>query len=88
MNTKAFMEKDNEILFQKINIKLDWNKSGNNKQIITELKDRLLFEIDENTQQDFEKILKYDFDASTEGSENAVLRLFNTMVKTPEYQLI
>jgi uncharacterized protein (DUF1800 family) len=90
INRKMFKseEKDNEVLFQKINIKLDWNKSGNNKQIITELKDRLLFEIDDNTQQDFEKILKYDFDSTTEGSENAVLRLFNAMVKTPEYQLI
>jgi uncharacterized protein (DUF1800 family) len=90
INRKMFKaeEKDNEVLFQKINIKLDWNKSGNNKQIITELKDRLLFDTDENTQQDFEKILKYDFDATTEGSENAVLRLFNAMVKTPEYQLI
>ncbi len=81
-------EKDNKMMFQKTNIKLDWNKKGNNKQIITELKDRLLFEVDDNTQQDFEKILKYDFDSTTEGSENAVLRLFNTMVKTPEYQLI
>ncbi|MFM9988648.1 DUF1800 domain-containing protein [Flavobacterium sp.] len=90
INRKMFKaeEKDNEVLFQKINIKLDWNKSGNNKQIITELKDRLLFDTDENTQQDFEKILKYDFDSTTEGSENAVLRLFNAMVKTPEYQLI
>ncbi|GAW89500.1 hypothetical protein FPS14_contig00023-0028 [Flavobacterium psychrophilum] len=90
INRKMFKveEKDNEVLFQKINIKLDWNKNGNNKQIITELKNRLLFEVDDNTQQDFEKILKYDFDSTTEGSENAVLRLFNAMVKTPEYQLI
>ncbi|SNB24128.1 hypothetical protein NO004_180002 [Flavobacterium psychrophilum] len=48
----------------------------------------LKYEVDDNTQQDFEKILKYDFDSTTEGSENAVLRLFNAMVKTPEYQLI
>ncbi len=40
------------------------------------------------TRQDFEKILKYDFDSKTEGSENAVMRLFNFMVKTPEFQLI
>ncbi len=90
INRKMFNgeEKDNKVQFQKTNIKLDWNKSGNNKQIIAELKDRLLFETDENTQKDFEKILKYDFDSNTEGSENAVLRLFNAMVKTPEYQLI
>ena len=90
INRKMFKaeENDNDTISQKTTIKLDWNKNGNNKQIITELEDRLLFETDENTQQDFEKILKYDFDSNTEGSENAVLRLFNAIVKTPEYQLI
>ena len=71
-----------------LNVKLNWNKEGNNKEIIAELKNRLLFQTDESDQQDFEKILKYDFDSKTEGSENAVMRLFNFMVKTPEFQLI
>jgi uncharacterized protein (DUF1800 family) len=69
-------------------VKLNWNKNGNNKEIISELKNRLLFKTDDNLQQDFEKILKYDFDSTTEGSENGVLRLFNAMIKTPEFQLI
>ena len=73
---------------QQIKVKLNWNKEGNNKQIIAELQNRLLFQTDESDQQDFEKILKYDFDSKTEGSENAVMRLFNYMVKTPEFQLI
>ena len=73
---------------QFLNVKLDWNKNGTNKQIIAELKDRLLFQTDENLQQDFENLLKYDFDGTIAGSENAVIRLFNNMVKTPEYQLI
>ena len=71
-----------------LNVKLDWDKEGNNKEIIAELTDRLLFQTDTNEQQDFEQILKYDFDSKTEGSENAVMRLFNFMVKTPEFQLI
>ena len=71
-----------------LNVKLNWDKEGNNKEIIAELKNRLLFQTDEADQQDFEKILKYDFDSKTEGSENAVMRLFNFMVKTPEFQLI
>ena len=71
-----------------LKINLDWNKSGNNKQIIEQLKDRLLFQVDANTQLDFEKILKYDFDANNDGSQNAVIRLFNAIVKTPEFQLI
>lgn len=90
INRKLFQadEKNTEIKFQKTNLYLDWNKNGTNKQIISELKDRLLFQTDENTQQDFEKILKYDFDSNTEGSEKAVLRLFNAMLKTPEFQII
>ncbi|MBP6181739.1 DUF1800 domain-containing protein [Flavobacterium sp.] len=83
---------DNTMMKQRpnrpVNVKLQWSKEGNNKQIIAELKDRLLFQTDENDQQDFEKLLKYDFDSKTEGSENAVIRLFNFMIKTPEFQLI
>lgn len=71
-----------------LKVKLNWDKEGTNKQIIAELKDRLLFQTDETDQHDFEQLLKYDFDSKTEGSENAVMRLFNLMVKTPEYQLI
>lgn len=71
-----------------LNVKLNWDKEGNNKEIIAELKNRLLFQTDENSQADFEQILKYDFNSKTEGSENAVMRLFNFMVKTPEFQLI
>jgi uncharacterized protein (DUF1800 family) len=69
-------------------VKLNWNKDGNNTAIIAELSNRLLFQNDPNNQADFEQILKYDFDSKTEGSENAVMRLFNFMVKTPEFQLI
>lgn len=72
---------------EKISISLDWNK-GNNKQIIAELKNRLLCTTEENLQKDFENILKYDFNPNDPGAENAVLRLFNAMAKTPEFQLI
>ena len=71
-----------------LKIKLNWEKSGNNKQIIAELSSRSLITVNKENQLDFEKILKYDFDPKTEGSENAVLRLFNAMTKTAEYQLI
>ena len=71
-----------------LSVKLNWKKNQDNKQIIAELGNRLLFQISESDQQDFEKIVKYDFDSTTEGSENAVLRLFNFMAKLPEFQLI
>ena len=80
------MMSDNDNKIEKLN--LVWNKSGNNKQIIADLKERLLFQIDENTQLDFEKILKYDFDSKSVGANNAVLRLFNAIVKLPEFQII
>ncbi|MBC7845501.1 MAG: DUF1800 domain-containing protein [Flavobacterium sp.] len=90
--SRAKKENENMMMKQKpnkeLNVKLNWDKEGNNKEIIAELKNRLLFQTDEADQQDFEKILKYDFDSKTEGSENAVMRLFNFMVKTPEFQLI
>lgn len=63
-------------------------KKGNNKEIISELTNRLLFQNNDDLQKDMEQVLKYDFDASNENAEKAVLRLFNYMTKTPEYQLI
>lgn len=78
----------NESMSQLVKIKLLWDKTGNNKTIITELTDRLLFQVDDTLQKDFEAILKYDFNPKAENAEDAVMRLFNAMVKTPEYQLI
>jgi len=78
----------NDSNVQPSKVKLEWSKSGTNKTIITELTNRLLFQTDKNMQQDFEDILKYDFNPKAENGDAAVLRLFNTIVKTPEYQLI
>ena len=79
MNRKAFAENT---------IKIDWDNNGNNKQIIAELKNRLLCEVDIAAQKDFETIIKYDFNPKSENANQVVLRLFNAMVKMPEYQLI
>lgn len=64
-----------------------WTK-GTNLEIISELSDRLLFTVDEDTQKDFETILKYDFDPNSPNADQVVLRLFNAMIKQPEFQLI
>ncbi|MFA9190271.1 DUF1800 domain-containing protein [Flavobacterium sp. FZUC8N2.13] len=72
---------------RKTTIHLDWNK-GTNKQIISDLSDRLLFQVDSDAQKDFETILKYDFDAQAQNADQAVLRLFNAIIKEPEFQLI
>ncbi|GIZ08554.1 DUF1800 domain-containing protein [Flavobacterium sp. UMI-01] len=68
-------------------IKLEW-KGADNKQIIGELTDRLLFQVESNTQKDLETVLKYDFDVQAKNADQAVLRLFNTIIKLPEFQLI
>lgn len=77
-----------EMKLEKINVKINFNTNGNNKQIITELSNRMLFRVDETMQKDMENLLKYDFDPTSENANYAVLRLFNYITKTPEYQLI
>jgi uncharacterized protein (DUF1800 family) len=77
-----------EIALEKINVSINFNKKGTNKDIIAELSNRLLFQIDESMQKDMENLLKYDFDPNETNAQNAVLRLFNYITKTPEYQLI
>lgn len=71
-----------------IKVQIDWDKNSTNKEIISTFSNNLLFAVDKELQKDMEEMLKYDFKSSTEGSENAVIRLFNTMIKLPEYQLI
>ena len=77
-----------KISLEKIDIRINFNPKGTNKQIIKELSDAYLFQIDENIQKDKEAILKYDFDASSKNSQQAVVRLFNFITKSPEFQLI
>lgn len=77
----------NKAVAQNIAIKLDW-KGKSNSEIIKNLTDRLLFDVDDNTQKDFETILKYDFNPEEANANQAVIRLFNAITKTPEFQLI
>ncbi|WP_281634014.1 DUF1800 domain-containing protein [Flavobacterium luteolum] len=74
--------------FEKIDVKIDFDSSGNNKTIIAELSNRLLFDVNESMQKDMENLLKYDFDPKDPHADFAVVRLFNYITKLPEYQLI
>ncbi|MBB1192570.1 DUF1800 domain-containing protein [Flavobacterium sp. SOK18b] len=80
--------KGNKSADKTVNLQLKWNKTDTNKTIINAFENQLLFQIDDVMKADFEKILKYDFDGFLEGSQFAVLRLVNFMIKTPEFQLI
>lgn len=77
-----------KITLEKINVFIDFDTSGNNKNIIAELSNRLLFKVDETQQKDMETILKHDFNPKSEAANFAVIRLFNYISKLPEYQLI
>lgn len=73
---------------EKIDVKIDFDPEGNNKTIITELSNRLLFKVNDSIQKDMENLLKYDFDPKEEHANFAVIRLFDYITKLPEYQLI
>lgn len=72
----------------KVKVKVKFDNSGNNKTIISELSDRLLFKTNESIQKDMENLLKYDFVPKEPNADAAVVRLFSYITKLPEYQLI
>ncbi|KUJ60459.1 hypothetical protein AR687_17895 [Flavobacteriaceae bacterium CRH] len=74
--------------YEKFEVKIDFDTDGNNKTIITELSNRLVFRISDSMQKDMESLLKYDFDPKEQHANFAVVRLFNYITKLPEYQLI
>lgn len=90
INRRVFknLEDEPKISLEKIKVKVNWNQNSNNKAIIKELSDRLLFTVDENIQKDMENIIKYDFDTHSDNANQVVLRLFNYITKLPEFQLI
>lgn len=73
---------------EKREVKVKYDSDGNNKTIIAELSNRLLFTVNESMQKDMENLLKYDFDPKNSNANYAVVRLFNYITKLPEYQLI
>jgi uncharacterized protein (DUF1800 family) len=68
--------------------KIDFNTKGTNINIITDLALKSLFQIDNEVQKDMEAILKYDFNPKVESADYAVNRLYNYIIKLPEFQLI
>lgn len=80
MNEKTAMNKAKAI-------HLEWEK-GDNKAIIAALTNRLLFTVSPESQKDFETLLRHDFDPNIPNANQAVLRLFNAIIKEPEFQLI
>ncbi|MEO8534890.1 MAG: DUF1800 domain-containing protein, partial [Flavobacterium sp.] len=88
LNTRSGEGEQPKAELEKIDVKIDFDSDGTNKTIITELSNRLLFNVNESMQKDMENLLKYDFDPKEEHANFAVIRLFNYISKLPEYQLI
>ena len=67
---------------------LRWNTAlTNNKDIIKDLTDRLVFTVNKDLQSDCERILKYDFDAKADNAQQSVTRLAEHIMKSPEFQV-
>ncbi len=81
-------KRETKIGIDKIDVKIDFDTEGNNKTIITDLSNRLLFKVNDSMQKDMENLLKYDFDPKDPHANFAVIRLFNYITKLPEYQLL
>lgn len=88
MNISNLEDSATEMKLKQIKVGIEFDTNKNNKEIIAELCERLLFQTNESMQKDMENILKYDFNPKEENATNAVIRLFNYIVKTPEYQLL
>jgi uncharacterized protein (DUF1800 family) len=67
---------------------IKWIKNSNAKAIINDFTSRLLFDVDEKLKKDLDSLLKYDFDPKADGAEFAVIKLYNSILKLPEFQLI
>ena len=69
------------------NFKWD-NSLKNNKDIIKNISDRLLFAVSSDMQRDMEQIIKYDFNPSQPNAQQAITRLAEYIMKSPEYQIL
>lgn len=67
-------------------IQLKNNNSA--KSILTELKEKMIFETNEDLNAELDELLKYDFDPKSENAQKSILRVYQYLAKTPEFQII
>jgi len=71
-----------------INASIFWNANSSAESIIKSFTDQLLFQVDENMENDLINIISHDFDTTAENADEVILRLVNFICKSPEFQLI
>lgn len=69
--------------------RLKWSVEDKiNIDVISEFTERLLFQADNEIQDDMERIIKYDFDPKGQGASEGVAQLVRFIMKTPNYQIV
>ncbi len=85
MTMETMMENKNQDIKMP---ELRWNTVlTNNKDIIKDLTERLVFAVPQELQADCERILKYDFDAKADNAQQSVTRVAEHIMKSPEFQI-
>jgi uncharacterized protein (DUF1800 family) len=70
------------------NPKMTIKKNTNAKTILEELTNTMIFDTNEDINQALNQILKYDFDTNSENARQSILRVYQYLSKTPEFQII
>ena len=70
------------------NPKLKILNQKNAQTILYELTQKMLFEANEDIKQELNQLLKYDFDPKAENAEKSMLKVYQFLAKSPEFQII
>lgn len=68
--------------------KLEISNLKNASTILEELTQEMIYEADKDLQQELNQILKYDFDPTAENAEKSILKVYQFLAKSPEFQII
>jgi len=70
------------------NPKLKILNKKNAQTILNELTQKMLFEANKDLKQELNQLLKYDFDPKAENAEKSMLKVYQFLAKSPEFQII
>lgn len=68
--------------------KLNISNTKNAQTIVEELLQRTVFDKNDDLKKDLNQILKYDFGPRAENAEKSILKVYQFIVKSPEFQII
>lgn len=64
------------------------DNSKNAQSIMEELTQRMVFNTNEDMWIDLHQLLRYDFDVEAENAQKSILKVYEFLAKTPEFQII